>query len=98
MKILKKNLRLIYSYSHKINLEILPRFLYSQHPKNKYDPKKLIQIWKKKAETSGERDSEMTQLTMEDLYNFDKDFTQKFSSLEGHIKRIRASVEKYGKG
>jgi len=40
----------------------------------------------------------MTQLTMEDLYNFDKDFTKKFEQLEGHIKRIRASVEKYGKG
>ena len=53
---------------------------------------------KKKSETSSERDSDMSKLTLEDLYNFDKDFTQKFSSLEGHIKRIRTSVEKYGKG
>ena len=84
--------------AHRIHFSVLPQFLYSQHPKNKYDPKKLIQIWKKKAETSEERDSEMSQLTMEDLYNFDKDFTKKFEQLEGHIKRIRASVEKYGKG
>ena len=28
---------------HKIELDLLPRFLYSQHPKAKYDPKKLIE-------------------------------------------------------
>lgn len=84
--------------AHRIHLSLLPKFLYSQHPKNKYDPNKLIQIWKKKALTSGERDSEMMQLTMEDLYNFDKDYMEKFDKLQGHIKRIRDSVEKYGKG
>lgn len=84
--------------AHRIHFSVLPQFLYSQHPKNKYDPKKLIQIWKKKAETSQERDSEMSQLTIDDLYDFNKDFTEKFKMLEGHIKRIRASVEKYGKG
>jgi hypothetical protein len=84
--------------AHRIHFTLLPEFLYSQHPKNKYDPKKLIQIWKKKAETSVERDSEMSQLAIDDLYNFDKDFTTKFKVLEGHIKRIRASAQKYGKG
>ena len=83
---------------HRIHLSLLPEFLYSQHPKNKYDPNKLIQIWKKKAESSGERDAEMMQLTMEHLYNFDKEYTDKFTQLEGHIKRIRASAEKYGRG
>jgi hypothetical protein len=84
--------------AHRIHFSLLPQFLYSQHPKNKYDPKKLIQIWKKKAETSEQRDNEMSQLTIDDLYDFNKDFTQKFSVLEGHIKRIRASIEKYGGG
>ena len=84
--------------AHRIHFSVLGSFLYSQHPKNIYDPKKLLQIMKKKSETSSERDSDMSKLTLEDLYNFDKDFTQKFSSLEGHIKRIRTSVEKYGKG
>ena len=40
----------------------------------------------------------MSQLTIDDLYDFNKDFTQKFTILEGHIKRIRASIEKYGGG
>lgn len=103
-----KRLRLEYSLieynavqivkAHRIHFSVLPEFLYSQHPKNKYDPIKLIQIWKKKAETSHERDSEMSQLTIDDLYDFNKDFTTKFNLLEGHIKRIRNSVEKYGKG
>lgn len=84
--------------AHRIHFSVLPQFLYSQHPKNKYDPKKLIQIWKKKAETSEQRDNEMSQLTIDDLYDFNKDFTQKFTILEGHIKRIRASIEKYGGG
>ena len=81
---------------HRIMMEDLPRFLYSAHPKNKYDPKKLIQIWKTKAKNSDQRDDEMMKLTTEDLYNFDKDFLQKFDTLSSHIERFRKSIEKWG--
>lgn len=101
-----KKLRLEYSIQpynasqivtcHRIMMEDLPRFLYSAHPKNKYDPKRLIQLWKTKAKTSDQRDDEMMRLTTEDLYNFDKDFTKKFDTLTSHVERFRKSIEKYG--
>jgi hypothetical protein len=34
--------------AHRIHLELLSRFLYSQHPINTYDPNKLNQIWNAK--------------------------------------------------
>lgn len=101
-----KKLRLEYSIQpynasqivtcHRIMMEDLPRFLYSAHPKNKYDPKRLIQLWKTKAKNSDQRDDEMMKLTTEDLYNFDKDFLQKFDTLSTHIERFRKSIEKWG--
>jgi len=101
-----KKLRLEYSIQpynaaqivtcHRIMMEDLPRFLFSAHPKNKYDPKKLIEIWKTKAKNSDQRDDEMMKLTTEDLYNFDKDFMQKFDTLSSHIERFRKSIEKWG--
>lgn len=84
--------------AHRINLEALPRFLYSQHPKVKYDPTKLLHIWKTKIEKSSARDAEMTQATIDDFYNVNKDISEKFTHLENHIKRLRTSMEKYGKG
>jgi hypothetical protein len=84
--------------AHRINLEALPRFLYSQHPKVKYDPTKLLHIWKTKVEKSGARDAEMTQATIDDFYNVNKDISEKFTHLENHIKRLRTSMEKYGRG
>ena len=47
---------------HRISLELVPRFLYSQHPKNIYDPKKLYQIWKSKISTKIERDKEINKM------------------------------------
>lgn len=84
--------------SHRIHLEALPRFLYSQHPKVKYDPTKLLHIWKKKLEKSSARDAEMTQATIDDFYNVNKEISEKFTHLEDHIKRLRTSMEKYGRG
>ena len=84
--------------AHKINLSVLPRFLYSQHPIVKYDPGKLIQIWKAKLGKSSERDREITQSTLDDFYDVNKQISEKYTALEGHIKRIRTSMEKYGRG
>ena len=84
--------------AHRIHLEALPRFLYSQHPKVKYDPTKLLHIWKTKLEKSSARDAEMTQATIDDFYNVNKEISEKFTHLEDHIKRLRTSMEKYGRG
>lgn len=84
--------------AHRISLDSLPRFLYSQHPKVKYDPKKLLHIWKTKVDKSEARDNEISQATIEDFYNVNKDISEKFTHLENHIKRLRTSMEKYGRG
>jgi hypothetical protein len=83
--------------AHRISLDSLPTFLYSQHPKVKYDPKKLIQIWKAKIGNSAARDNEMSQATIDDFYDVTKDISAKYTHLEDHIKRVRESMMKYGK-
>lgn len=82
---------------HKISMLMLPRFLYHQHPKVKYDPKKLNQIWKAKLADQVERDKDMTQVNLEDFYNIDKDISEKYTQLQDHIKRVRTSYQKYGR-
>lgn len=81
---------------HRIMFDDLPNFLFSSHPMFKYDPKKLIQIWKQQASKSERRGDEMMKLTIEDLYNFDKEFKHRFDVLKGHIDRFRKSVQKWG--
>jgi hypothetical protein len=82
---------------HKINLEILPRFLYSQHPKNVYDPKKLITIWQAKISTKEERHKELMISNISEWYDVNKELTDKYNVLSNHIKRIRNSQIKYGR-
>jgi len=43
---------------HRINMSAIPRFLYSGHPINKYDPGKLYDIWKVKIGTKYQRDKD----------------------------------------
>jgi hypothetical protein len=83
--------------AHKIHLSELPKFLYSQHPKNKYDPKKLIQIWNKKAKDSNSRDKEMSQLVVNEMYDIGKEISDKYVILKDHIKRLQSSFRKYGR-
>jgi hypothetical protein len=83
--------------AHKISLQMLPRFLYHQHPKVKYDPKKLIQIWKAKLATQEKRDKEMASARLDDFYDLEKDITGKYTELNEHINRLRKSYEKYGR-
>lgn len=82
---------------HRINLEILPRFLYHQHPKNTYDPKKLVDIWKVKLEKRDERHQEMTASILSEFYDVAFDIDEKYSALKNHINRIRANQIKYGR-
>ena len=83
-------------FVHKISMEMVPRFLYSGAPINKYDPEKLMQIWKAKIATKEKRHQEMLTAVLEDFYNLEQDFSDKYDQLNGHIDRIQKSMEKYG--
>lgn len=82
---------------HKINLQILPRFLFSQHPKNTYDPKKLLSIWEAKISTKDERHKEMMLANVSEWYDINKELTDQYDALYNHVKRIRNSQIKYGR-
>lgn len=75
--------------THKIKLDILPRFLYHQHPINKYDPNKLIQIWEAKIEARDQRHKEMMLALVSEFYDASFDISEKYDALKGHIQRIR---------
>jgi len=81
---------------HRISLEILPRFLYSQYPKNKYDPNKLMEIWKAKLEGKEQRHKEMTLLMLDEMYKVSKEINDKYDALGDHIERVRKSLKKFG--
>jgi len=82
---------------HKINMEAVPRFLYSGHPKNKYDPKKLYEIWSAKLDNRADRDAEMSKSLIKDFYQISDDIKENYKLLKGHVDRIRRSLEKYGR-
>jgi hypothetical protein len=81
---------------HKIHMEMLPRFLYSQHPKATYDPKKLMEIWNKKLETKSQRNKEMMTSMIHEFYDINNDISEKYKVMKGHIERIQKSIKKYG--
>ena len=81
--------------THKIHMSQIPRFLYSQHPKAKYDPQKLMQIWHKKLETRDKRHDEMTKALISDFYEMDGKIKEQYQSLKGHIQRIQNSLKRF---
>lgn len=84
-------------FAHKINLNLIPRFLLSQHPKNIYDPVKLYGIWKAKFDEHIDRHREMSSLLVNDLYDIEKEISEDYKLLKDHIKRLQTSYQKYGK-
>jgi len=82
---------------HKISLDLLPRFLYSSHPKNTYDPKKLVQIWQTKLDTKAQRHQEMITSILKDFYDVNNDISEQYDALRDHITRLQTSYKKYGK-
>lgn len=82
---------------HRIHLDVLPRFLYHQHPINKYDPKKLTEIWSAKIGDRDKRHQEMMQASIEDFYKIDEEISEKYDVLRNKIMRIRNNAIKYGK-
>lgn len=82
--------------AHRINMDIVPMFLYSSWPGNKYDPNKLYQIWKTKISTKSDRHEEMTKSVLNDFYDINNEIKSEYIELSDHIKRLRKSVEKFG--
>lgn len=83
---------------HRIRLELLPRFLYSQHPINKYDPKKLVEIWQAKLEGRNQRHKEIISSIISEFYDVNNEISDKYNVMRDHIKRLQTSLTKYGKG
>lgn len=84
-------------FCHRINMDLIPRFLYSGHPINKYDPKKLYSIRETKMQTSDKRHREISQATIKDFYNISEEIDENFDVLRKHIQRIQNSLNKYGR-
>ena len=82
--------------AHRIDIEMLPRFLYSQHPLAKYDPRKLLEIWKKKVVEQDKRDKEMLSSSIDEFYDVNKEIDGKYDLLKKHIERLQKSAKKYG--
>ena len=78
-----------------IGFELLPNFLYSSYPANKYDPTKLYSIWYKKLETRELRHQEIIQTTMEDFFDITTELSKDFDALKGHIKRLQRNIRKF---
>lgn len=81
---------------HKVSLSLLPRFLYHQHPQNKYDPKKLLEIWESKLKTREERHQEMTLSLINEFFDVNSEISDKYNVLKNHIQRLQNNIKKYG--
>lgn len=84
------------AFVHKIKMYSVPRFLYSAYPINKYDPKKLYEIWKAKISKQHLRHQEMCKSLISDFVNASDDILENYKQLKGHIERLRKGIEKYG--
>lgn len=82
---------------HKISMDFVPRFLISAHPKNKYDPAKLFDIWKVKIPEKEARHKEMLRATLDDFYNMSGEINEKYNLLKNHISRIQTHNNKYNR-
>jgi hypothetical protein len=81
---------------HRISMNYVPRFLIAGHPKNKYDPGKLFDIWQVKLKDKEKRNQEIMNSTMDDFFNTKGEINEKYVVLKGHIKRIQDNMKKYG--
>ncbi len=81
---------------HKISTDFVPRFLIAAHPKNKYDPDKLSEIWQAKLEDKDKRHQEIANAMINDFYDVKGEIKEKYNVLKNHITRIRRNQIKYG--
>jgi hypothetical protein len=81
---------------NEINYDELPTWLYSQHPKNIYDPIKLYSIWEAKLKNRPERHKELISKLVEDFYNVTDELIDNSTALKGHFQRLQRSQDKFG--
>jgi hypothetical protein len=81
---------------HKISMDLVPRFIMAAHPKNKYDPAKLFDIWKVKIKDKSARNQEIMKSMIDDFYDTKGQINEKYVLLKDHIQRIQNSAKKYG--
>lgn len=80
-----------------ISVKILPEFLYSSYPKNKYDPQKLYDIWYKKLDKREQRHQEIIQSMASDFFEVTEQIEMKYDVLSNHMKRVQRNHKKFGK-
>lgn len=83
---------------HKISMDLVPRFIIAAHPKNKYDPAKLFDIWKVKIKDKSARNQEIMKSMIDEFYDTKGEISEKYVLLKDHIQRIQNSSKKYGGG
>ncbi len=81
---------------HRISMDLVPRFLISQHPQNKYDPGALLNIWQSKLKNRQKRNQEIMNATMNDFFTTKGEINEKYKLLKGHIQRIQNNQKKFG--
>ena len=81
---------------HMIDMKLVPRFLMSGDPINKYDPKKLYSIANTKLPNSEKRDNAIKKATLDDFYSINKEIDESYNILKNHIKRLQTNEKKYG--
>jgi|VirMetMinimDraft_7_1064189.scaffolds.fasta_scaffold87594_2 hypothetical protein len=79
-----------------IKYEDLSTWIYSQHPKNIYDPNKLYQIWAAKLKDRPERHKDLISKLVEDFYNVTDELIDNSTALKGHFQRLQRNQTKYG--
>jgi len=81
---------------HRIEMGSVPRFLISAHPKNKYDPGKLFDIWQVKLKDKDKRNQEIMNSTIDDFFDTKGEINEKYVVLKKHIQRIQTNLRKFG--
>lgn len=79
---------------YEIDMSNLADFIMSGYPANKYDPKKLYDIWEKKLETKEARHQAFIQATLQTFYDTENAVGEP-DVLKDRIKRIQAGTKKY---
>ncbi len=81
-----------------IPITLWHRFIYSQHPKNIYDPNKLYEIWVTKLKTKQERHQAILKQLAEDFFDAQVEINEENEILKGYIQRLQRGDKKYGRG
>lgn len=77
----------------KIDMKLVPRFLYSSSAINKYDPRNLYSIRKSKIGKSQKRDEEMRKLNVNDFMKPIEEIEDKYNVLKESIIRVQNRIK-----